>query len=340
MKIIFTSQLHRQSQLHLVYPKEFIGTIPIEHRTTSAATEFGNLKIEELWFEGVCLLNSYFNANTTSAMTLQCDSFCWVMNFALYGDLAVKSNAEEIELNLQKGRYHTFYCSALNTDLMVNGPAEVFTICLTQRFIRKLLGKQVMSFNFEGGGPEPFTLVTTDEYYDGRFKVLIQEMIQAGQPDYIRRIFLEGKILELLSMQLERLENKQLSPGNFSKEDISRLEEAKNLVAQNLQTPCSLIELARKTGLNDFKLKKGFKELFGHTVFGYLSELRMNSAYQLLKEGKTVSEVSEMVGYKNAHHFTSAFKKRYNFLPSRVGKMMILVFSGYAFSAFYGYFCD
>jgi AraC-like DNA-binding protein len=340
MQITFTSGPNRQSQLNLAYPKEFNGAAHIEQRTSSASAEWGNMKIKELWFEGVCLFNSSFNVNAPYTMNLQCDSFCWVMNFVLDGKLTSRSNKEQITLLLEKGQYHTFYCSALDIDMVVNQPTEVFTICLTQRFIRKLLGKDILPENFEGGGQEPFTLVTADEYRDGRFKVLIKEMVQAGQPDYIRRIFLEAKILELLSMQLERLENKQLSPGNFSKEDVSRLEEAKTLVEQNLQTPCSLIELARKTGLNDFKLKKGFKELFGHTVFGYLFELRMDSAYQLLKEGKTVGEVSEIVGYKNSHHFTSAFKKKYNLLPSQIGKILTFILSSYAFSALSTCFLD
>jgi len=327
MQINFTSLPNRQPQLNLTYPKEFNGTKHIEHRTSSAAADWGNFNINELWFEGVCLFSSNFNVNALSAMKLQCDNFCWIMNFVLDGELAVHANTENIDLTLQKGRYHTFYCSALDVDLVVNRPTDVFTICLTQRFIRKLLGKDILPENFEGGGEEPFTLVTTDEYRDGRFNVLIKEIMQAGQADYIRRIFLEAKILELLSIQLERLENKQIPPGNFSKEDVSKLEEAKALVERNMQTPCSLIELARKTGLNDFKLKKGFKELFGNTVFGYLFELRMDSAYQLLKEGKTVGEVSEIVGYKNAHHFTSAFKKKYNLLPSQIAKILTLILS-------------
>lgn len=321
MQINFTSIINKEPQLNLAYPKEFNGATPIAYRTSSTAAEWGDMQIKELWFEGVCLLNSRFNLNTASALTLQCDSFCWVMNFVLDGELAVHSNTEDLEMTLQTGHYHTFYCPALNIGLMVNGTTEAFTICLTKRFIRKLLGKDILPDNFEGGGQEHFTLVTTGAYHDSRFKELLKEMERADRPDYIRRIFLEAKILELLSLQLERLESERLSPGNLSKEDVSRLKEAKALVEQNLQTPCSLIELARKTGLNDFKLKKGFKELFGQTVFGYLFDLRMNSAYQLLKEGKTVGEVSEMVGYKNAHHFTFAFKKKYNLLPSQIGKM-------------------
>lgn len=322
MQITFTSLPTNQPQLNLSYPKEFNSPGHLEHRSSSAASNWGSLKLDELWFEGTCLINSDLKVTERCAMRVQCDNFCWIMNFVLDGELKIQSNIEPAEFKLEKGNYHTFYCSALDIEMMVNKPSKVLTICLTRRFIRKLLGTDILPEHFEGGGYEPLTLVTTDKYRDNRFKMLINEIVEAGQPDYIRRIFLEAKILELLSLQLEQLENKQLTPANFSKEDVSRLEEAKTLVEQNLQTPCSLIELARKTGLNDFKLKKGFKTLFGHTVFGYLFELRMDTAYQLLKDGKSVSEVSEMVGYKNPHHFTSAFKKKYNTLPSQIGKVI------------------
>lgn len=142
--------------------------------------------------------------------------------------------------------------------------------------------------------------------------------MEVGQPDYINRIFLEAKILELLSLQLEHLNRKQAAPKSFSQDDVQRLHQAKALIEANIKSPCSLIELARKTGLNDFKLKKGFKTLFGNTVFGYLADIRMETAYQLLQQGQSVHDVAENIGYKNAHHFTAAFKKKYHLLPSNI----------------------
>lgn len=78
------------------------------------------------------------------------------------------------------------------------------------------------------------------------------------------------------------------------------------------------MELAHKCGLNDFKLKSGFKQLYGNTVFGYLGNLRMEVALRLLKEQKSVRLVAEEIGYKNPQHFTAAFKKKYGVLPSQV----------------------
>lgn len=55
--------------------------------------------------------------------------------------------------------------------------------------------------------------------------------------------------------------------------------------------------------------------MYGQTVFGYLHGLCMNKAKILLLENKKVTEVANEVGYKNAQHFTAAFKKHNGILP-------------------------
>jgi AraC-like DNA-binding protein len=42
--------------------------------------------------------------------------------------------------------------------------------------------------------------------------------------------------------------------------------------------------------------------------------------YFLSKEKKTVNEVAFLVGYKNAKHFITAFKKQYSVLPGSLNK--------------------
>jgi AraC-like DNA-binding protein len=237
------------------------------------------------------------------------------MNFVLSGELTVKLS-EVKPIIVIEGSHHTFYTPKLDAGLVLKRSAKMFTICLTRRFISKLIGSDTIKLSLN----ESARLITTGNYKHTRLQAIIKEIMEAAQPGFIRRIFLESKILELLSIQLHQAETKAATKG-FSKGDVARLQEAKHIIAQNLQTPCSLIELARKTGLNDFKLKKGFKALFGHTVFGYLFELRMDNAYRLLQDGKSVSEVAEIIGYKNPHHFTAAFKKKFDFLPSQVAKM-------------------
>ena len=79
--------------------------------------------------------------------------------------------------------------------------------------------------------------------------------------------------------------------------------------------------LAKRVGTNEYTLKKGFKELFGVSVFQYWKGLRLETAKTaLLEEGLSVQEVSRKIGYKNPQHFTTAFKKQFGLTPSALLK--------------------
>ncbi|RTQ48616.1 AraC family transcriptional regulator [Hymenobacter gummosus] len=80
-----------------------------------------------------------------------------------------------------------------------------------------------------------------------------------------------------------------------------------------------LLELARLFGTNDFKLKKGFRQLFDTTVFGYVAEKRLTVAQQLLTlTDQPVQDIAESVGFTNAAHFATAFRKKFGVAPSQV----------------------
>lgn len=84
-----------------------------------------------------------------------------------------------------------------------------------------------------------------------------------------------------------------------------------------ITTPPTLSEVARSVGLNEYKLKRGFKETFGTTVFSYLTEQRLESAKRLLLDtDKTASEVGFELGYATAQHFHHAFKNRFGVTPN------------------------
>jgi AraC family transcriptional regulator, transcriptional activator of the genes for pyochelin and ferripyochelin receptors len=97
------------------------------------------------------------------------------------------------------------------------------------------------------------------------------------------------------------------------------LYEAKEILSNNLDAPPSLSELSKKIGLNSFKLKKNFKELFGVPVFKYLQNQRMEKAYELLQGGNvTIQEAAWNVGYDSLSSFSNAFSKKYGFRPSEI----------------------
>lgn len=153
-----------------------------------------------------------------------------------------------------------------------------------------------------------------------RQKAVISDMQHCLYTGHMRLLYYESKVIELFLLQAEQAESllgqklPHIKPG-----DIERLHAARHFVKQNMFVPISLAQIAREAGLNDFKLKKGFKELFGCTVFGYLNELKMNHARQMLLDTScTVYEVADTLGYSEPHNFTQAFKRYFGYLPSEL----------------------
>ena len=82
--------------------------------------------------------------------------------------------------------------------------------------------------------------------------------------------------------------------------------------------PPSLQELSDEIGLSLKKLKEGFKEIYGETVFGFLFDYKMDYARKLLETGQhNVNEVGLRVGYSTASHFIAAFKKKFGTTPKK-----------------------
>ncbi len=132
-----------------------------------------------------------------------------------------------------------------------------------------------------------------------------------------RDLFLEAKALEAMAHQLAHPEPTGLSQKRtISEPDTEKLHEARRILETEYSDPPSLLQLAHRVGLNDFKLKRGFRELFGTTVFGHVRDLRLQKARALLESGDmNVSEAAVTVGYSCFGHFAAAFKKKFGILP-------------------------
>ncbi|MBL0740285.1 helix-turn-helix transcriptional regulator [Chryseolinea lacunae] len=136
----------------------------------------------------------------------------------------------------------------------------------------------------------------------------------------LRKIVIEAKVLELIAMQLDQLVKRDdtVAVQKINSKDQDAFYALRDFLHQSFTEDHSLKNLSRTFGLNEFKLKKGFKELFGTTVFDYLHDLKMEHARRMLQDaGAYVNEVSGMVGYKNPNHFSTAFKRKFGINPAQ-----------------------
>ncbi len=129
--------------------------------------------------------------------------------------------------------------------------------------------------------------------------------------------YLEAKTLELSCLMLQALcAEDGSSSSSLSKKETARLFQVRALLEENLENPLSPIELARQCGLSVDRMNKGFKEVFGQTIFQYLRELRMEQARDLLVSGQcSVTDACFRVGYSNLSHFAKLYQHYFGHSP-------------------------
>lgn len=98
-----------------------------------------------------------------------------------------------------------------------------------------------------------------------------------------------------------------------------RIEHARSLLLADPSCPPTVDTLARASGLNVFRLKQGFRSVYGQTIHALYQQERMQLAWQLIESGTMdVANAGEHVGYSNLSHFGDAFRRRFGVLPSEL----------------------
>lgn len=135
----------------------------------------------------------------------------------------------------------------------------------------------------------------------------------------IRSVWMQGKMLELISSHKQQLEERNSQDLGISKSEAKKIKDAEKIISCNYLDPPSLDGLARATNLNTFKLKKGFKLIYGKPVFSYLRDKRLNKAHRLLEKGeKNITQAAYSVGYSSIGSFSNAFMDHFGYRPSDV----------------------
>lgn len=95
------------------------------------------------------------------------------------------------------------------------------------------------------------------------------------------------------------------------------LYKARDILTHQYAEAPTIPQLAKMVSLNEYRLKQGFRELFGKTIHEFSRELKMANAKSLLENRElTISQIAYEVGYLNVSHFTRAFRKEYGQNPS------------------------
>lgn len=150
--------------------------------------------------------------------------------------------------------------------------------------------------------------------------IVLNQIFNYNQNSSIKNLYLKGKSYELLSLFFNSNEdpNAEHCPFLIDEENVLKIKKAKELIISNMSEPPGLQELADAVGISLKKLKVGFKQLYGDTVFNFLFDYKMDYARKMLDSGTyNVNEVGLKVGYSTSSHFIAAFKKKFGTTPKK-----------------------
>ncbi|MFC3362230.1 helix-turn-helix domain-containing protein [Pedobacter fastidiosus] len=305
MEIKLSDHTTKKILFENTYPGNFNGGNDIDEHQAHLVEEDYSINIKEKWFEGIHISIVKISCASLTEFKFELSQNHIGFLFCLEGEAEYFDLHKKRFLSIGKDQQDVSLGKMNQVIFRVHEEVKCVFIQLTQAYFFKITNKEF----------DPNLSSFKEIYISPEIALILHSLINHQYEGRIKRLFIESKIFELVIQFINKKESRAII--SLKADDIKKILLAKKLIEDDLQSPSSLIELSRKVGINDYKLKKGFKEITGNTVFGYLYKLRMDKAHQLLSiEKKTVGEVSFLVGYKNAQHFIVAFKKQYNILPS------------------------
>ncbi len=163
------------------------------------------------------------------------------------------------------------------------------------------------------------------KYYDNseinpNVLFVLQQILTAKNQSAMRDLYIKGKTYELLSLHFDGGENtnEEYCPFLVDDREVLKIRKAKDIIISKMSEPPTLQDLANEVGLNLKKLKEGFKQIYGDTVYSFLFDYKMDQARMLLESNQfNVNEVGLQVGYSTSSHFIAAFKKKFGTTPKQ-----------------------
>ncbi|MFS4470322.1 helix-turn-helix transcriptional regulator [Chryseobacterium sp. T20] len=306
------------------YPSSyFLHDGGIQECITQLIPPYGNGFYHEISFANVHISFGNISLNKRLQFYFESDLDSVEMHFTLKGKSKAVSGNFQKTVVFDSYQHNIIYAHHMEGRMEFEGPEMyVFEINLAPEFFKKFLPEDSGLFEIFRSSIEKknssliqteHNLITHEMYQ------ILNDIIHCNRKGTFKRIYLEAKVSELLLLQLEQFFDSESLPSSLQKKEIEKMYAVRDYIVKNLNAESSLNDLAHLVGTNEFTLKKGFKELFGTTVFGFWNDLKMEQAKRMLLDSDlNISEISDHIGYKNPRHFSSAFKRKFNILPSQL----------------------
>lgn len=253
--------------------------------------------------------------------------------FSLSGEIKLSSDASDELVHLSAANFFMFSNPFMETKIkaIIPSSAKLLSMVISMKELHGIFGS---SFGRDAEATKEFM----ENYKMKRFfiekrltpsiSVIAYQFFNGINRDNVRKIYQQGKVMEFLSLYMDTPNSAEEAgshcPFVMDSIEMEKIKEARDIIIEHMIDPPSLKTLSKLVGTNEFKLKVGFKSVFSNTVYGYLSDYRMEHARKLLTvENSRIKEIAAKVGYSNPSHFIAAYKRKYGITPKQHLKSLV-----------------
>ena len=226
--------------------------------------------------------------------------------FSAYLALQHDGNLEVAGLGkmlIKEGQFNLIYSPTIDVVSHHDGVLEYITLAI--EYDKTVLDEwapyfpQLSSFLEKVEAGEPALLLPRNEWITKEIQDIVYRIVHISLEDGSSRKYFTLLVNTLLFHLLYQAVQQQPA-SNYTHYEMDSIQAARDMIRKNIRYHFVIREIAQKVGMNEFKLKNGFRELFGNGVYEYLRSERMQEARQLLGEsGRSIKEIASLTGYRS-----------------------------------------
>ncbi|KAB5488734.1 MULTISPECIES: AraC family transcriptional regulator [Flagellimonas] len=276
---------------------------------------------EVLVEDGIFILKIQNDTKEPKIIARDIDSSYIQFHFCLKGRSRFNFNEGNYFLEVNEENSLLLYNTQkdLPLDLVVSPNSWLLSVVMTIRKFHSLFSSEAdyIPFLSEDNKEKKYY---SQEMVSPAIAVVLSQLMNYNLHPSIKKLYLKGKVFELISLYFNKTEDADLEqcPYLADEDNVRRIKMAKEIIISRMAEPPTLAELSEEVGLGLKKLKEGFKQIYGDSVYGFLFDYKMEYARKMLESGKhNVNDVGLKVGYSTASHFIASFKKKFGTTPKK-----------------------
>lgn len=282
-------------------------------------------KVKEYWLSPDIYLAHIDNHTAfTDTVTKGIEKRFIQFYFCTKGNMTFNFNNGNYKISLSDGFSFLIYNPSLELplNLSINADSKVTIVFVSVEMLHSLFTDNNIRTEFLT------STKTQTKYYNQQgisttIRMVLNQIENHNLNPHFENLYVLGKVYELFTLHFSESESMQKENCPFldNEKDAKKLKEAREILLENLNDPPVLKELSERSGLSEYKLKEGFKQVYGTTVYGFVLDKKLEMAREKLQTGaQQVKDIAYEIGYENPSHFISAFKKKYGITPKQFAK--------------------